>query len=306
MNKIYLSKKTYISDFGDVVSDTGFCNRLLLWDMIQNINKRNNYQHEICLHKYDSPERDEINLYYTSYFTEIPSNITTKMSFEDYEKIAKDGDIFPNRTFIVDFGVERIDYHMGESIQETCLNEITPQNEKIKYFIADFANEYIGIHIRRFNGVNHPKDFSDYLPIQQKNIYDNLIKKKEELEYELPFIGDSSYFYCINNIIKKTNRKVKFYISHDMPDYFYDYYKQKFGNDIIYTRTDFYSELPIMNQQQKNIFDLFFLANTKYKILSGKSSWSYVSQIYNQNSVFCYINYSEQIKEFMDNFNNSN
>jgi hypothetical protein len=65
----YLKTLRWFEPFGGWnVHDTGFCNRILHWEIAYEINKHNNFQYKILLPKTDWPELEFISLPYTTAF----------------------------------------------------------------------------------------------------------------------------------------------------------------------------------------------------------------------------------------------
>jgi hypothetical protein len=112
------------------------------------------------------------------------------------------------------------------------------------YFNTKFI-DYIGIHIRRGNGVKITEDSILSLPKQLQKSYRKYVKKNVfVMDDEYTFYKDELYFDLIQKIIK-INPNQKFYISHDLPDGFIQHYYNRFGNHIIeskYNNRDYFEK----------------------------------------------------------------
>jgi hypothetical protein len=173
-----------------------------------------------------------------------------------------------------------------------------------------YAN-YIGIHIRRGNGVySTTEDVQSLNPslIDKYNDYKNKYIKEECEIY--PFQADDIYFKFMDFCLV-INPKQKFYISHDLPDDFIEPYYARYGNQIV-TKKDYrekyenYFSNKIKNLDHlikyanivENTCDLFSLASCKFLVKSPSSSWSSFAQEY-QNIE--YINSNEIANKLLYN-----
>jgi len=157
---------------------------------------------------------------------------------------------------------------------------------------AKYAS-YVGIHIRRGNGVavneGDYTELSDSLKIKYEQFQRDYMKDRCDTYLYYP---NEKYFKLIDAFleIKPTQ---KFYISHDLPDEFLNPFYEKYGN-IIESKKDV-REYAKKQFQQKvnnlshlinygnvidNVMDLFILSFCGYKILSPGSSWSDFAEHY--------------------------
>ena len=152
---------------------------------------------------------------------------------------------------------------------------------------------YIGIHIRRGNGVNITKEnfekFSDKL---QKEYLSYLKDGIDIFSPHYRYTSDNEYFKIIDKILE-INPTQKFYISHDLSDDFLsDFYKRYPKN--IESKKDVrkhwynYYKKKISNLDHlikyanilDNTLDLFILSICGFKILSKASTWSMFADVY--------------------------
>ena len=176
------------------------------------------------------------------------------------------------------------------------LGKINLRDRKIHDKIEIKYSSYIGIHIRRGNGVHLPDIVLNSLHSDIKDRY--LQYKKDYIKNDNPhyrFAFDNEYFKIIDKILE-INPKQQFYISHDLPDEFLDSYYKKYPKNITTKKdirkqyyTHYKKSIPNLDQLIKyanildNTLDLIILATCGFKILSKSSTWSNFADYYQRD-----------------------
>lgn len=157
---------------------------------------------------------------------------------------------------------------------------------------AKYAS-YVGIHIRRGNGVAVNKqdysELSDELKTKYEKFQKDYMKDRCDIYRYHP---NEKYFKLIDTFLKIKPTQ-KFYISHDLPDEFLNPFYEKYGNIIEskkdvrdYAKKQFQQKVKDLNHLINygniidNVMDLFILSFCGYKILSPNSSWSEFAEHY--------------------------
>lgn len=142
----YLKTLRWFEPFGGWNNyDTGFCNRLLHWEVAYEINKNNNFQYKILLPKVDWPELELISLPYTTAFA----------YYGYYEKGIPNSKKSMDLRFKTVFDVHAENVRLASKIGPDFISEIF----KTK-------NYDLHLHNQRFNLTNTIKDethfYSDF------------------------------------------------------------------------------------------------------------------------------------------------
>jgi hypothetical protein len=188
------------------------------------------------------------------------------------------------------------DFNWDEDSNNNNLLKFPPIKFKFD-FIEDIIKKnvksnYIGIHIRRGNGTMLPELGAQYstdlLRSKTKKSDMNIVGWRTINNLDLnstPYIPDDYYFQYMDRLILQ-NKKVKFFMSYDIPYRFVKKFKDKYG-DRIKTSSDFLHE--IENELSKvgikhelieykntinNVIDLFSLSMCKSIISNPMSSWT--------------------------------
>lgn len=173
------------------------------------------------------------------------------------------------------------------------LDKIELKNKKIHKKLYDTCSCFVGIHIRRGNGVNLTDEVENNLSEDYKDLY--LEYKKKYIRdncHTYRFAHDVEYFFVIDKILE-INPKQKIYISHDLTDELIQQYYDKYPNNIV-TKKDLRKEyykyfknvVPNLDHLINyanvldNVLDLFSLSFCRYKILSNSSTWSNFADYY--------------------------
>jgi hypothetical protein len=264
--------------------DTGLCNRIFYWEIADYINHLNDYKFQIVLeneiyHEFENnlilpntifKDREKIDGNVGILFRKIDKSVNSIDLGEvgklvKNEKKLEDGSYkFRGEFFAIDQFIDLPDYRP--------LSKIRIKNPEIESFITETAKDYVGIHVRRWHGVNVTPNSFDELDEKLKPLYKSLFKQKDNIDLRYPFFSDVPYFKIISKILEH-NPNQKIYVSHDLPDDFLMYWKTKFGDNIQF-RNDFLHLFDLDTIDKKNIFDLFFVGNTKFFIGSPSSTWS--------------------------------
>lgn len=208
------------------------------------------------------------------------------------------------------------------------LGKIELRDRRIQDKIEIKYSSYVGIHIRRGNGV--------YLTDEIIKKYSDEINSEDFLKYKenfivntnknYRFVFDTEYFEIIDKILE-INPEQKFYISHDLPDEFLENFYKRYPNKIISKkdiRKEYYNyykkTIPNLDQLINyanildNTLDLFILSSCGFKVLSGASTWSNFADYYERqysppkakknylvDDMKDLINDSEKLKEILSN-----
>lgn len=253
----------FAPDIRKLNNDTGFCNRLLHWELAYIINKKIGTDYKILLQYQHWPELDLLDLPYT--YTDYPGITESNdlyLNF-DYEKLrfktiynvreqsVKIADPIPKLLvedmFITnDFNHLRTSNHWYADFgyksmgmvdtswynQERPISTITLKHKKLEDILINTLHSVVGIHIRRFNGVTfNEENYEDVSPNLRKDLKElNSQKTVSSTEYE--YIGDKTYFKIIDKMLK-INPSQRFYLSTDMPVSFLQPFITKYGRKII-------------------------------------------------------------------------
>lgn len=324
-------KKTILNN------DTGLANRIFHWEVAYEINKRNNFKYRILLMDTEWPELDLIDLPFTSpyFFSEHMNQFqhvyeTQKLEFvslfdTENNKITNISDIDHNHIEQIfmddDYQLEENNYysnfgfrtlrdlylvknpnfyhHLPNFIpRKRPLKKIKLKHNFIQWYIQHRAKDFVGLHLRRFNGVNIDKKAIDTLPNDLQKKYIELNEYKDVKDGTIDFYQDILYFNIIDNILK-VNEHQRFYIATDLPEQMISNYKERYGDTII-TKKDF--EVKIQNfllesnvdvgklnnfgNVINNLIDLFCLSYSKMLIEVPKSSWSEFARDYRKKESF--------------------
>lgn len=286
-------------------ADTGLCNRISYWTLAYFLTEKNNYEYTIYVGESYWPELSElISLPNTKIFNEKKndsaeikkSNLKQDSVKLDetflLECLSKDNFSLNGNHFYSSFSFDFLTKFGDSEAIENKVSSIKLQDSELNDMITNLTKDMIGIHIRRGRGVIYDTEvqtlpekvqrgYIDYRGLEGAGTADFYIYK---------FIRDDVYFNIIDSFIKE-NPNQKFYISHDLPDDIFDYYLEKYPNNL-YTKKYFYDfikdryKTPI--HHVKNVVDLFSLSNTKFVLKHPLSTWSSFAWIYNDRKG-CYV-----------------
>lgn len=323
------------------VPDTGLCNRLLHWECGYYIlNQPEHKDFKILLQKKIWPELEIISLpksyiidynkteyQFQSYYkydelhfktvydiTNQSVRLASALETDRFKKVIKGLDTLKDDNhWYSNFEFMTLDDFSG--IKKRFLGNIKLKHTEVSEHIEKKYKDYVGIHIRRGNGVNYTEDDIKTLPVEIQDKYREYREKfatKKEVTYH--FTPDSFYFNIIEHFIKK-NPSQKFYISHDLDDVFIQHYYKKFGHHVIeskYNNRYFYehyyanagvnvTHLKHYSNGVDNIIDLFTLSNCGMVIGSAHSTWSEFSRDYKQKP---YNDTSDALDRIFYNYEN--
>lgn len=141
------------------------------------------------------------------------------------------------------------------------------------------SNGYVGIHVRRNNGVSvNEKDILS-LPENLRKKYEKIIQEQfRNMDPAYRYYRDEQYFNVLEEILK-INPTQKFYVSHDLTEKYFLHWKKHYPNKI-FTRIDFMKNETDISLN--NLYDLFFLSHTPFMIASPGSSWSRFACFYKE------------------------
>lgn len=174
------------------------------------------------------------------------------------------------------------------------LQQIRLKHTLVKEHMEKKYKDYIGIHIRRGNGVTISDDDILSMPEDTREAYRDWVKNNVKvMDDGYKFYQDEVYFELIDKILEINPRQM-IYISHDLPDELMAQYYHRYGHHIIETKMNsryfyetFYAnaglDIPFLINYANvidNVTDLFALAHCGFIIASPKSSWSEFAYCY--------------------------
>jgi hypothetical protein len=262
--------------------DSGWGNRLICWEAAYNIGKQLDSNHVIKVLPQEFPELHLVNLISTS-FTELQKITAIPIQDGQVDSWIQNNivDLDPNLSYVTNFSFlnsARINRSFG--INKKHIQKISIKNEQVQKYIKNTVKEFIGIHIRRGNGVYTTKQDLEEIPVEFQKYYNLCL----DCGKEYVFIKDSIYFNIIDSILKD-NPEALFYISIDVNEKAVDYFKTRYP-DKIFTRTDIieknkniFIESSFLDRYEQltnmgyNLVDFFSLSFCKDIIESPFSSW---------------------------------
>jgi hypothetical protein len=274
--------------------DSGWGNRLICWEAAYNIVKQLDNNHVIKVLPQEFPELHLVNLISTSFKKLQKVNVIPIDNKQVDNWIQNDiVNLDPNFSYVTNFSYLnsiRINRSFGENKKH--IQKISIKNEQVQEYIKNTVKEFIGIHIRRGNGVYITKQDLKEIPVEFQKYYNSCLNCGKEYL----FIKDSIYFNIIDSILKD-NPKALFYISIDVNEKAVDYFKTRYPGKI-FTRTDIieknknvFIESSFLDRYEQltnmgyNLVDFFSLSFCKDIIESPFSSWcSMAAKISGKNS----------------------
>ena len=167
------------------------------------------------------------------------------------------------------------------------LQKIKLKHTMLKEHVDGKYRNFVGIHIRRGNGVTITEDDILSYPENIRDEYRNFVKNNvvvQDVNYK--FYSDKIYFEIIDKILE-INPTQEIYISHDLPDELIQQYYTRYGNSIRtkYDDREFYQNYYMSNKIDvlhmvkygnviDNVMDLMTLSHCPFIITSPHSSWS--------------------------------
>lgn len=275
-------------------NDSGWGNRLICWEAAYNIVKQLDNNYVIKVLPQEFPELHLVNLISTS-FTELQKINAIPIQDGQVDNWIQNNiiDLDPNFSYITDFSFlnsSRINRSFGKNKKH--IQKISIKNIQVQEYIKNTVKEFIGIHIRRGNGVYTTKEDIKKIPIEFQNYYNLCL----DCGKEYIFIEDSTYFNIIDNILKD-NPETLFYISIDVNEKAVDYFKTRYPDKIftridiieknreVFTNASFFNQYEQLTNMGYNLVDFFSLSFCKDIIGSPFSSWSNMAaKISNKNS----------------------
>lgn len=299
---------------GGYNNDTGLCNRIYHWETIYRIAELNGNQHKLVVSELDWPETHLIELPNTEVF-KFDKSFYPKRYFYQYHRqhfknyfdtdtqnycpshrIGKDDLVdllsgekkLSHDNYCTEYGFTTLE-NLG--VRDTCpLSLIKIKSKKVEQIIKNCVNNSIGVHIRRFSGVDMTSDDYNSIDLSYRYLFDNQYRHSA---HGYPFIRDDVYFNIFDKILEKYPY-MTFYISTDLQKPMIDFYKKRYG-DVIKSKYDIvYQIYSILKEENvnvdyidslgntiENVVDLFSLANSKFIIKSPISTWSSFAVDYN-------------------------
>ena len=181
-------------------NDSGFCNRLLHWELAYIINEKLNFDYKILLQYQHWPEMDLLDMPHTHVdYSGINDRNDLFWNF-DYERL-KFKTVFDVRKNEVKLA-DKISLEMAEEMFNTNnflnlknsnhwysdfgfktmtkidtswynskrpLSTITLKHKKLEDFLVNNVHNVVGIHLRRFNGVDFKEQDYEKIPVEFRN-----------------------------------------------------------------------------------------------------------------------------------------
>jgi len=254
----------FAPDIRKMYNDTGFCNRLLHWELAYIISKKIDSDYKILLQYQHWPELDLLDLPNT--FTDYPGiterndlylnfdyellrfktvfNVR-KQSVEVADPITKDmlTYMFDNNDFSsllesnhwhANFGFQTMgSVDVSWYKESRPISRISLKHKNLEDILANTLHNVVGIHLRRFNGVTFTEENYNDVPTELKNDWKQANSKKRVSSTEYEYHTDTAYFEIMDKMLK-INPSQKFYISTDMPVSFLKPFQDRYGNKIIH------------------------------------------------------------------------
>lgn len=281
-------------------NDTGLCNRILCWEIVQIINHLHDNKFEVVVDDQQNPEIHNCFTFENTTVTEARN-----IDFDDYlpitnkllKEIINKGKKLENKNYYTDFNFRQIN-DVSENYKTRFIQGLKFKHDDINKDILSEIQTSIGIHVRRGRGVkiikdslhdggNATIDLSLFEGWNHELLADYIRAKVKDLPawefYQFKFVKDETYFRIIDLILEK-NPNQKFYISHDLKDEYFERWVERYPENII-LKSDFYDminawEIPL-ELHTKNFLDLYCLCNTMEIIKTPLSTWSDLACDYN-------------------------
>lgn len=309
---------------GMSIEDTGFCNRLLHWEIAYEINKLNDFKYMILLEDwywkelkylklpYTRPVRDP---YYSNHkvldlkFRTVYDHVNKNVYLAEPISEGKMKDMVENNNFILegdnyysDFGYNFIEAVKGEGRRGLSLMEF--KHKDFEQLIKKAVNGYVGLHIRRGEGIEVTMEHITNLPKEVQHLF-----SPHEGDPTYKWVSDVQYFEVIDGILKY-HPDTMFYLSTDMAYDQYEYLLKRYPANIK-TRKEVFNEVYFTaNYLEKvddwqftcflNIIDLFALGSCDYIVRAPASTWSEVAAIWKNTP---YIDIDENPKKIIKKIN---
>jgi hypothetical protein len=288
--------------------DSGLCNRLFTWEIAYRLVKKENKDRKILVQKRIFPETELIHLPNTEtidYFSETnPLNYSGDserlfhLSVLDTEKneVSMAQPLYVKDIVEKDFNFDSNHIYNNWKFYQDGNHEdifgIKIKDKNIENRLKSHGS-FVGIQLRRGNGVRIYKDDIKSFPKDMQKDYLNFRKKIDCVLPVVDFIANQPYINLIRQILK-INPQQRFFISNDLPDEFLDFLYSEFGTHHIVSKKDYREEftkyyeskgIDITSLQNycnglDNIIDLFGLSFTPFTISSSQSTWGEFARNY--------------------------
>lgn len=331
--------------------DTGLCNRLFHWEVFYDLYQNAlDIDVNLAVQEWIWPELDLLYLpntltvgysnIGTDWYAEIPhADLYFKSIFDDKTKTIRLSEELTHEKIISMYENHNFDFNQTnhwyttdgyitlETIYEAIgdpdvektmhnrpISQISILDKYIEERIRNNCSDKIGIHIRRGNGVVIKDSDIKTLPTAVQNDFKDRVKNVFTMQCDAyHFTPDSVYFDLIDSILDK-NPNQKFYISHDLPDEYIKQYYDRYGYEIINTKSDdgwyfhdYYHD-KLKNSDMlityanviDNVVDLFSLINCK-SLIKAKSSWSDFAHYHTPKPAFIIHEVRERLQNDKEN-----
>jgi hypothetical protein len=252
-------------------TDTGFCNRILHWEVAYYLNEKNDFQYRILLQDMFWPELEILELPYTSpvkmekfsfglhypmefnhlkfltvYDIEnmkvsmsdpLPKNVLEKMFLTENFNLPKN--VHSNfgyddlvRLLNLQNNPNLFDHLSIHNLKDRPLGKINIKYSFIRTLLENFAKDVVGIHIRRHNGVCVTEEDLETVPENIREDFKKFIEKSNSSHNAYRYYNDDFYFKIIDNLLR-INPTQKFYISSDLPRKYLNHFYEKYPLNIL-------------------------------------------------------------------------
>lgn len=313
----------FANDIRKLNNDSGFCNRLLHWELGYIINEKLNNDYKILVQYQHWPEMDLLDLPHTHVDYSGTGDVNDLYWNFDYEKLkfktvfdvrrqkvklatpitsAKVKEMFKTQDFTelresqhwyADFGFEtmsRINTSWYRSTRP--ISKIKLKHKQLENLLTKTLSNVVGIHLRRFNGVDFREEDYESIPPKFREKMKLLNDTKSVVDTGYPYINDEFYFEIMDDMIKE-NPQQKFYLSTDLPTHYLTPFRDRYGDKILHSGffqhqfvTYLYNagidvkKLELYANVVINVIDLFALATCPFVIGNPHSTWSEFAYYY--------------------------
>lgn len=292
--------------------DSGLCNRLFTWELAYRLIKTSKEKRKILVQKRIFPELELIklpntkaidyigkdsSLYYKSDVEKL-MHLTVfntkekKVSLSSEIKLKDLSHNYNGSQFKFDSTHVYNNWGFFQDGIHDYISKIKIKDKQIDKRLSNHLT-FVGIQIRRGNGVSIQQKDIDSFPKELRDSYLNFRKRINNQKSVIDFIPNKSYINLISKILE-INPQQKFFISNDLPDEFLDFLYSEFGTHHIISKKDYRKEftkyyenkgIDISSLQNycnglDNMIDLFGLSYTSFTIPTQSSTWGEFAQNY--------------------------
>jgi hypothetical protein len=285
--------------------DSGLCNRLFTWEIAYRLIKTSKDKRKILVQKRIFPELELIKLPNTKAIDYInkDNNLYYKSDVEKLMHLT----VFDTKENKVSLSSELKTPNLSNNLNSNhvynnwgffqdgihdYISKIKIKDKQINERLSNHLS-FVGIQMRRGNGVSIQQKDVETFPKELRDSYLNHRKKDLNHEPVINFISNKDYINLISKILE-INPQQRFFISNDLSDEFLDFLYTEFGTYHIISKKNYREEftkyyenkgIDISSLQNycnglDNIIDLFGLSYTSFTIPTQSSTWGEFAQNY--------------------------